>query len=129
MAEKQRILSHPRQNDLHPFAHHYACTGFTPGYFLVHSDDQSHSTSYKKDCLSEKSKAALLLFCFPLTSSLFCSSAFSPAVTVYFFMPLSFLSLAVASYHYFHGLNSFHSFVFLHILVSSSLLVLIFINF
>lgn len=81
MAEKQRILSHPVQNDLHPHAypsHHYACTGFTQGCFLVHSDDQSHSTSYEKDCLSEQSEAALLPFCFPPVSSLFCSSASSP---------------------------------------------------
>lgn len=48
-----------------------------------------------------------------------------PAVTVYFissFLTLSFLSLAVASHHSFHGLNSFHRFIFLHILVSSSIL-------
>lgn len=48
-----------------------------------------------------------------------------PAVTVYFissFLTLSFLSLAVASHHSLHGLNSFHRFIFLHILVSSSIL-------
>lgn len=81
MAEKQRILSHPLQNDLYPFAypsHRYACTGFTPDCFLAHSGDQSPSTSYKKDCLSEQSEAALLPCCFPPVSSLFCSSASSP---------------------------------------------------